>query len=535
MKKSFKLMSAALIALASFVPAQAETLTVFDGTATSTSVPIEGYYYDGVGCAVQTIIPAADIAAMEGAFINSMKFYIADEGGNKLDGGSMKVSLGTTEKTAFSSYDAVIEGLTHVANITMTAGETEVVINFDTPFNYQGGNLVIETLVESRGNYSYVNFYGVNAEVTNAFLKHNYSNSVDAFYPKTTFEYEVVEDLATLSAQAMAFGQLYLGNEATQSITLKNMGKNAFTPVFGALEAPFSLEVAAAEVAPGASMEIPVKFAPTVVGDYAQTLTIDCGVAGQFNVALTAVGAEVPLEVVVADGMVISDKVPVYGFGYDYSAAGGFGQMIYPAEMLTDLVGQKITSIKFHANAAMKMNAGNMQLSMGVVEQTAFEATTAISDLAVVANGAPVAGETELVFNFNEPILYEGGNLAFEVKVTEAGTYGNDKFLGIEQASASYAHYYDFGFEDVLFNFLPKATFGYQKDETPEPVVVRGDVDGDGVVAIKDVTALIDLLLSGAEAPAGADCDLDGEVAIKDVTALIDYLLGGEWPAPVAE
>lgn len=66
--------------------------------------------------------------------------------------------------------------------------------------------------------------------------------------------------------------------------------------------------------------------------------------------------------------------------------------------------------------------------------------------------------------------------------------------------------------------------------ESDAPAVMRGDVDGDEEVTISDVTALIDYLLSGTEAPEAADCDLDNEVAISDVTTLIDYLLSGVWP-----
>jgi hypothetical protein len=54
-----------------------------------------------------------------------------------------------------------------------------------------------------------------------------------------------------------------------------------------------------------------------------------------------------------------------------------------------------------------------------------------------------------------------------------------------------------------------------------------GDVDGDGNINISDVTALIDILLRGGEASAGADVDGDGQVNISDVTALIDRLLLG--------
>lgn len=54
----------------------------------------------------------------------------------------------------------------------------------------------------------------------------------------------------------------------------------------------------------------------------------------------------------------------------------------------------------------------------------------------------------------------------------------------------------------------------------------KGDVNGDGETSIGDVTALIDLLLSGNTGghPA-ADVNEDNEVSIGDVTALIDMLL----------
>ena len=54
-----------------------------------------------------------------------------------------------------------------------------------------------------------------------------------------------------------------------------------------------------------------------------------------------------------------------------------------------------------------------------------------------------------------------------------------------------------------------------------------GDVDGDGTIAIGDVTALIDQLLEGEiDRAAYCDVNLDGNVTIADVTALIDQLLG---------
>lgn len=62
---------------------------------------------------------------------------------------------------------------------------------------------------------------------------------------------------------------------------------------------------------------------------------------------------------------------------------------------------------------------------------------------------------------------------------------------------------------------------------------VTGDVNGDGKVTIKDVTSLIELLLTGdAESEKaindkyiGADMNGDGRLTIKDVTMLIEFLL----------
>lgn len=68
----------------------------------------------------------------------------------------------------------------------------------------------------------------------------------------------------------------------------------------------------------------------------------------------------------------------------------------------------------------------------------------------------------------------------------------------------------------------------WKKFNTIVPIEDVGDVNGDGAISIADVTALIDLLLSGdIERAPFCDVNLDGSVTIADVTALIDRLLGG--------
>ena len=532
MKKGFKLLSAALIALSSFVPAQADEITLFDGTVLSEYAPIYGYNNDSEGNISQTIFPAASLEDLVGAEISSMKFYIADEGGNGMTSGTYAVSIGTTETSSF--YNTPIEGLTQVAEITMVGGATEIVVNFDEPWTYEGGNIVIETKVISSGNFVHVNFFGQAAEVNNV-LYGNWTKYSTNFYPKTTITYEgavVVDYLATVSAEEIAFGQLIQGNEDTKTITLKNKGQQPFTPVFSALNAPFSLEVAAAELAPGASMTIPVKFVADAIGQYAQTLNIDCGEAGQFNVAITAETVEAPAEIVVCDGTAQSANYPVYGYYYD--TRNSIDQMIYSEEILADLVGKKITYVTFHPTAGLAYGGGKLQLSFKVTEQSAFTSYDAMTDFTVVGTMVPVKGSTDFTIVLDEPYLYEGGNLAIETQNIETGGYGNTYFYGVnvEGYNPSFSQYGTYN-STAVSTFLPKATFGYVKEDTPEPQGKRGDVNGDDVVNIGDVTALIDYLLSQDASNVNLDnanCNGDADVNIGDVTALIDFLLSGQWP-----
>ncbi len=85
-------------------------------------------------------------------------------------------------------------------------------------------------------------------------------------------------------------------------------------------------------------------------------------------------------------------------------------------------------------------------------------------------------------------------------------------------------YYYTEGVQTSL-----KGTSTYTIVFPEEPQLQRGDVNGDGLVNIDDVTTLIDYLLGSSVAinEAAADVDLTGTISIDDVTMLIDLLLGG--------
>ena len=193
-----------------------------------------------------------------------------------------------------------------------------------------------------------------------------------------------------------------------------------------------------------------------------------------------------------------SSSVPIYGLWVD--ADGTMAQSIYPADMLTDMVGSEITELKFTTTAYwyetyigegesagqygafIAFENAKIQLSLKVVDEFGFDSPTAFEDLEVVATAVPVKGEDHMTFVLDEPFVYEGGNLLVECKVIEVGSYGTTYFLGA--ASEYTSSYYAYGYSSMseyTVDFLPMATFTYEPTETPEVgsyVLVVVDAEG---------------------------------------------------------
>ncbi|MBO4802961.1 MAG: M6 family metalloprotease domain-containing protein [Muribaculaceae bacterium] len=80
--------------------------------------------------------------------------------------------------------------------------------------------------------------------------------------------------------------------------------------------------------------------------------------------------------------------------------------------------------------------------------------------------------------------------------------------------------------------FIDDIEICYENTWTPEPELMLGDVNADGIVDITDATMLINYLLSNDPTGidmANADCDDSGAIDITDATMLINYLLNNAW------
>ncbi len=200
-KKFIKKTHLLILLLAIIMPWQAksqETLTVYDGNATSQYIPMYGNFFDDYTKS-ECIIPASKLTDMEGGTITAITFYAETVGTRTWDNTNQKVFLkevsGTTLGGSYSGMtDATIvfDGLLTMPT-TSTDGYT---ITFSDEYVYNGGNLLIGVYNDDDGSYNNVKWYGVNnldsgvsAYGSNGSSLTNVGYSAQSFLPKTTFTY----------------------------------------------------------------------------------------------------------------------------------------------------------------------------------------------------------------------------------------------------------------------------------------------------------------------------------------------------------
>jgi len=112
-------------------------------------------------------------------------------------------------------------------------------------------------------------------------------------------------------------------------------------------------------------------------------------------------------------------------------------------------------------------------------------------------------------------VFNQGGSTASSHQTVDVTGVRTTSFFEVTTQTIKYQ------VSDVTDDYLP-----YLDED-----IIVGDVNGDGLVTISDVTALIDYLLGGESTSFvvdAADVNGDGQIAISDVTTLIDRLLSGD-------
>ena len=166
-----------------------------------------------------------------------------------------------------------------------------------------------------------------------------------------------------------------------------------------------------------------------------------------------------------ADGTVTNSNVPVHGTWADaYLRA----QMVYPAEMLSDINTASISSMTFYLSSpATAAWTGTFQVKVKEIESATLTGFQDMSAAATVYTGTLDATAPTMTIDFNSPVVYNGGNLLVEVAQTVKGNYKSAYFYGVSATGASVQGYNSSSVASVSAtqrNFLPKVTFTYDID-----------------------------------------------------------------------
>ncbi|MBQ2490638.1 MAG: fibronectin type III domain-containing protein, partial [Muribaculaceae bacterium] len=180
------------LALGAFSSLNAQNnLTVYEGEATSAYVPVYGFYADAFQ-KIDMVMPAADLSEMEGGTINSITWYLASPAAEAWGGNFQIYMTEVVETTPTTYFDETNATLVYEGPLDGTSEKLS--IELATPYNYQGGNLLIAVRQTEEGTYKSATFKG--SEVAGAAIQGYSYSSLDAvnlnvrdFLPQTLFEY----------------------------------------------------------------------------------------------------------------------------------------------------------------------------------------------------------------------------------------------------------------------------------------------------------------------------------------------------------
>ena len=191
-------MALALVPLAMMGQNRA-TLTVYDGTATSSGIPMYGLYFDDFTKS-ECIIPATELTAMAGGTITAMTFYVSSANSGAWDDTHQIVFLKEVSSSTLGGSYSGTSGATTVFNgrLTMPTTTGGYTINFSTNYTYNGGNLLIGVYNDDDGTYHGISWFGVSG-LASGVSAYGYNGSdiasaaynAQTFLPKTTFTYSL--------------------------------------------------------------------------------------------------------------------------------------------------------------------------------------------------------------------------------------------------------------------------------------------------------------------------------------------------------
>lgn len=536
----------------------ADDLTVYDGTDYTYNVPFSGKTANN-GTRSQYIIPADQLTAVDGFDITKLTFYTYSGYASRSFDEGVTVYLKEVSYTTFSSPEIFEDWSSMTQVYTGTIGvnsDCQMVINFDFPYSYNGGNLMIGFQVTTWGTSSqYVKWYSESATFgtglyEDADTEHSWSGTRkrQSGVPKTTLTYEESNPscpkpsnltasvsnshTATLTWESdfTSFNLRYKVASEEDWTVVNNLTTKSYTLSTLSPETNYKVQVQAignnetskwASVSFSTPLSIP---APTELTCTAHTSTyvtlawtkngeetawqicLDGDETNLINVtqnpytlnkftightytakvrALNSTGDEystwsnvvtfTPIdELTVYDGTATSCNVPMYVYSFSSCTRS---QYVIPAEELTAMKDNNISSIKFYLQPATSHNTlyttpYTFDIYLKEVDPPTISAFVDKAAATVVYSGkVDFPTDNVVTINFTTPFEYNGGNLLIgcENAPKDASEYRSYYYYG-ETVEGASVYGNNSSVDKLTYasqaNFIPKTTFGYSKPTT---------------------------------------------------------------------
>ena len=259
-----------------------------------------------------------------------------------------------------------------------------------------------------------------------------------------------------------------------------------------------------------------ITYSPTADGTHTATLTLSS--TGAQDVVITLNGT-CSSDITICDGTNTNGYLPIYGiYCDDYQ----INQMIYPEELLTNLVGKILTSMTFYATAPLDANLSTVDwdVKLGTTTQASFASSLGSitrlvpDDVTTVAQGYVItSGINTMTITFDEPFTYNGGNLLIDFQSNAEGQYKATNFYGVNQST--YTGYNSYRSNTATPNqnghyssggvrqFLPKVTFTVEANNKTATPTISYVVNGDNVVITATGNGTVTLNVPGYESATG--------------------------------
>ena len=435
---------------------------------------------------------------------------------------AVPTNTATANESDWSNNQTITLTVTPVPTITTTAttlgfGSLMVGQNSQNSFTVTGANLegnITAALTDANG------VFAINTTSITPTQAASGKAITVTFTPKANVEYQGTITLTSANAQ-------------TKTVTLTGNGAYADPVMLAANEsyinsnkfrADWTDQTPAANVA-SYTLEVnyvspvaPVELLNTLSGtDFSGSAT------GYYNVTLTEPWGGTN----VRGGL----NTIIY-FRNNYNNDGSYGNITYtvPAGYENQTFTMKITT------GSTSDGAGNLTVATPQTSAVGHNFTSGETYAWVVtATSGQMITITTTESNYSPDIakieVYSGDATVATLTANETGDETQRTITGITNK------YYDVTglIEEGTYNYKVKAIYtnGTESNwSNIEEVTLlagqswlRGDVNGDGEVDVRDITALIDVIMNSVTDNPRADVSEDGEIDVRDITALIDIIM----------